>query len=143
MATSTFQDVRAALVTLISPITDCEITAYPPYGDSWTIEDRVWLAEIRVDQEKLAFGGPRSEELEIDLVIYAPRFGSDMEDWAAAEQRAEAILAAIEADVRGDDSIGGTVMNADIATFRSRIDMSHEHGPVGMIELTITAEANL
>lgn len=143
MATSTFQNVRAALVALISPITNVEITAYPPYGDGWTNEDRVWVAEIRADQEKLAFGGPRVEDLEIDVVIYAPVMGSDQQDWGVAEARAETILASVETSVRNDETIGSSVLDADIASIRSRIDMAHEHGPVGFIELTITATSNL
>lgn len=143
MATSTFQNVRAALATLISPITNCVITQYPPYGNEWTVEDRVWIAGIRSTQEKLSFGGARTEDLEIDVVIYAPRFGGSQDEWAEAEIRAEAILAAIEADVRTDETIGGSVLDADIAEIESRIDMTHEGGPVGFIELTITATANL
>lgn len=145
MATSKFQDLRAALVTLISPISDCTISAYPPYGNEWTNEDRVWVAGIRVNQQRLSMGdtGLYDEDLEIDLVIYAPRFGGSQDEWGEAEARAEAILAAVEADIRTDDTIGGTVLYAELSTFESRIDMTHESGPVGFIEATVTATANL
>lgn len=143
MATSTFQNLRAALVTLISPISDCVISAYPPYGNEFTREDRVWVGEIRADQAKLAMGGPRTEDLEVDLIIYVPRNGGSQDEWADAETRAEVILAAIESDVRTDETIGGSVLDADIDRIVSRIDMAHETGPVGLIELTITATANL
>lgn len=142
MATSSFQNVRAALLTLISPISDCVITAYPPQGDELTVEDRVWISEIRVRQEKLAFGGARDEDLELDLVVYAPRFGFGQQESGEAEQRAEVILAAIEADLRSDPTIGGTVMTSDIDSFTSTWS-AHESGPIAVVELTITAEANL
>jgi hypothetical protein len=146
MATSVFQNVRAALVALIGAPSNVVVSQYPPYGNEWTVEDRIWVAGIRASQAKLSMGGSsgaRTEDLEIDVVIYAPRFGGSQDEWAEAEVRAEAILAVIEAAVRNDDTIGGSVLDADVAEIESRIDMSHEGGPVGFIELTITATANL
>lgn len=142
MATSKFQDLRTAFKTLVTPITDCEVTAYPPIGNEFTIEDRVWVGEIRVQQEKLTFGGPRDEDIEIEVVVFAPRFGFSQDEMADAETRAESILAAIEADLRSDPTVGGTVMTSDIASFTSSFT-AHERGPVCQIELLVTAEANL
>jgi hypothetical protein len=145
MASSTFQNMRAALLTLISPITDVAITAYPPVGNEWTREDRVWLAGIRVEQDKLTMGGSsgaRSEDLEITLIIYVPRVGTSGDEWSDVETRVETILAAIEADVRGDDTIGGTVLTSDIDSFESSFT-SDDQGPAMVMEVTITAEANL
>jgi hypothetical protein len=143
MATSQFQNLRAALITLISPIADCVISAYPPYGNEWTREDRVWLAAIRSEQSKLAFGGARAEDLTVTLIIYVPRYGGSGDDLAVVEERAEVILAAIESDIRTDDTIGGSVMNADIDSFESETVMSDTFGPLAVMEVTITAEANL
>lgn len=146
MATSKFQDVRAALVTLISPITNCVITQYPPYGDEFTREDRVWIGRIRSEQVPLSMGGVsgiRDEDLEITLMIYVPRDGAGQDDWAAAETRAEAILAAIEADLKSGPTIGGTVMTSDLAAFESSVDTIDDRGPICQLEVTITAEANL
>ena len=145
MASSKFQDVRAALLTLISPITDVTISAYPPVGNEWTREDRVWLAGIRVDQEPLSMGGANrqvAEDLELTLIIFVPRVGGSGDEWADTEARAEVILAAIESDIRADATVGGTVMFADIASFEYDFT-SDDLGPRLLMEVTVTAQANL
>jgi hypothetical protein len=150
MATSRFQNIRGAFVTLVNArfttdgITDVDVYGYPPVGNV-TREDMVWLERIRSDQEPLSMGGAArqvDEELEVDLQVRAPRMGSDVDTSGEAEARAEAILASIENALRADGTIGGTVLFAELASFESIPDNDAD-GPIGTIEATITCQANI
>lgn len=150
MATSKFQDIRAALKTLITTrfttdsITSVDVFEYRPMGNA-TREDQVWFDRIRVDQEPLSMGGTSrliAETITIDLVVTAPRVGADQDDAKLAEQRAEAIWASIENALRNGSTVSSTVMFTDIDTFESILDYD-ELGAVGVIEASIVAEANL
>jgi len=150
MASSVFQNVRAALAALIvarlatDGTTDVTVSEYEPRGEV-SREDRVWISRIRIDQEPLAMGGVSrkvAETVSIDLSVWAPRSGADLDDQKLAEQRAELIFASVENAVRADNTVSGTVMFADIESFESVPDYT-EAGAEGRITAVITAEANL
>lgn len=150
MSSSKFQDIRAALVTAINSrfttdaITDVVVTEYVPTGEV-TREDRVWLERIRVIQQPLTMGGTGravGEDIEIDLRVWAPRSGADLDDLKLAEQRAEAIFASIENALRNDSDVGNTLMFADIDSFES-IPIVDTDGAAGMIEAVVTGQSNI
>ncbi len=150
MATSRFQNLRVALAALIvtrlatDSTTDVTVTEYPPLGD-YTREDRVWLAEISGTQEPYTMGssGSRQEILELDLIVYAPTFGGTSEEQQSGEARAELIFASVENAVRTDITVSSTVYNIELASFTSSVDHLDEHGPIGFIEVVLTAESHL
>lgn len=150
MGTSTFQNLRAALATLITArfttdaVTGVTVFQYPPSGTQ-AREDMVWFGRITVDQEPLTMGGTGrgvDELLTVDFRIAAPRNGGTQTEAAAAETRAETILASVENAVRADSTVGGTVMFAEVDTFESTPTFD-ELGFVGVIEGTISCQANL
>ncbi len=151
MVTSRFQNLRVALAALIvtrlatDSTTDVTVTEYPPLGD-YTREDRVWLSEISGTQEPYTMGGSsgsRQEILEIELRVYAPTHGGTSEEQSSGEARAELIYASVENAVRTDITVSSTVYNIELASFKSFVDQVDEHGPLGYIEVTLTAESHL
>jgi hypothetical protein len=151
MATSKFQDIRAAFKSLITArfatdaVTGVVVTHYPPMGNV-TRQDRVWVGNIQVEQEPLSMGGTGrrvAETLTINLSVRAPNAtGTDDTTYGEAEARAEAIFASIETALRNDSTVGGTVMFAQVESFESIPDNDGD-GPIGVIEAVVTAEANL
>jgi len=150
MATSKFQNLRAALVTAISArlatdgVSDVEVFEYMPMGNA-TREDQIWLGRISVEQEPLSMGGTGrqvGETIRIDVSVRAPRYGSDQDDMKAAEQRAEAMWGSVENALRNDSSVSSTVMFTDIDSFESIPDYD-EHGAIGIIEATIVGMSNI
>lgn len=150
MATSTFQNARAALKALIvsrlttDGTTSVDVFEYRPMGNA-TREDMVWIDRIRVEQDVIAMGGTSrvvGETLTIDVAVRAPVAGADQQDAAAAEQRAELIWASVENAVRAGPTISGTVMHADIEAFEMIPDYD-EQGAIGSIDATIILEANI
>lgn len=150
MSTSKFQDVRAALKSLITArfttdaITNVDVFEYQPMGNA-TREDQVWIGRVRVDQEGLTMGGTGrivGETITLDLSVRAPRFGADQDDMKLAEQRAEAIWASIENAIRNGATVSSTVMFTEIDSFESVPDYD-EQGAIGVIEAVIVAEANI
>lgn len=151
MATSRLTALRGELVTQITAqlvtdgTTDVTVTAYPPLGD-YSREDRVWLEEIRGNQEPYTMGGSsgfREETLEVDLRVVAPTHGGSSEEQTAGEDRAELIFASVENCARGDITVNNTVFNIELDRFVSHIDQVDEKGPVGYIEATLIAESHL
>ena len=150
MSTSKFQDVRAALKTLITTrfttdgISDVDVFEYPPMGNT-TREDQVWFGRISVEQEGLTMGGTSrvvGETIVLDVSVRAPRMGADQDDMKLAEQRAEAIWASIENAVRNDSSVSSNVMFTEIDSFESIPDYD-EQGAVGTVEASIVAMSNV
>lgn len=150
MATSRFQNLRAALVTAIvnrlstDAVTGVTVTQYPPLGDYARV-DRVFLTEIRARQEPYTQGasGSRMEELEVDFIVQAPTFGGTVEEHSDGEARAELILASVETAVRNDITVSATVFNIELESFTSSIAHIDDHGPYGFVEGTLVAEAHL
>lgn len=150
MSTSKFQDVRAALKTLITTrfttdgISDVEVFEYPPMGDA-TREDQVWFGRISVEQEGLTMGGTSrvvGETLVLDVSVRAPRSGADQDDMKLAEQRAEAIWASVENAVRNDSSVDSNVMFTEIVSFESIPDYDGQ-GAIGTVVASIVAMSNI
>jgi len=149
MATSTFQNLRAGLVTAITSqlstdaVTDVTVTEYPPLGDDWTREDRIWFASINWEQQPYTQGasGFRQETLTVEGRIWCPRFGRD--EQGGGEQRAETLFASVENCLRGDITVGGVVFNVELAAAESNPDHVDESGPIGYIEFDVEAEAHI
>lgn len=148
--TSKFQDVRAALKTLITTrfttdgVTGVDVFEYPPMGNT-TREDMVWVGRIQVEQEGLTMGGTGrqvGETITIDLSVRAPRSGADQDDMKLAEQRAEAIWASVENAIRNGSTVSSTVMFTEIDAFESIPDYDGE-GAIGTIEATVIAMSNI
>ena len=148
MVTSRLTALRIALAAdIVSQLatdttTGVTVTEYPPLGD-YSREDRVWLGDIDGTQEPYTMGSVRKEILEVELTVAAPTFGGTSEEQASGEARAETIFASVENAVRGDITVSGTVYNIELSPFESHIDMLDEHGPVGYITATLTAESHL
>ncbi len=150
MATSRLTALRVALAAdIVSQLStdgtsDVTVGEYPPLGDQFTREDRVWLAGISGTQEPYTSGpsGLRQEKLEVELRVYAPTFGGTSEEQLSGEARAELIFASVENTVRGNITVSSTVYNIELDSFESSVELD-DKGPVGYIEVTLTAESHL
>ena len=150
MASSKFQDLRAALVTAITArlttqsITGVVVTAFPPLGDA-AVSDRIYMGRIRVTQEPLTMGGTGrqvGEDIEVDLFVEAPVRGGDNDDLSVAESRAETILSAVENALRADSDVNSTLMFAEVSTFEVIPNVTSEW--VGVtVEAVVTGQANI
>jgi hypothetical protein len=151
MATSRFQNLRVALAAAVvaqlttDGTTGVTVSEYPPLGDQFTREDRVWLGEISGTQEPYTQGasGSRMEELTVDLKVFAPVFGGTEDEQREGEARAELIFASVENAVRGDITVSSTVYNIELESFTSTVGQIDEHGPAGFIEAVLVAEAHI
>jgi hypothetical protein len=150
MASSKWQDLRAALVTAITArlttqsITGVIVTAFPPLGDA-AISDRVYMGRIRVTQEPLTMGGTGrqvGEDIEVDVFVEAPHRGGDNDDLTTAESRAETIFSAVENALRTDSDVNNTLMFAEVTSFEIVPNVTAEW--VGVtVEAVITGQSNI
>lgn len=149
MATSTFENLRAGLVTEITSqlttdaVTGVTVTPYPPLGDDWTRKDRIWFGSITFGQEPytMGSGGFRQETLTVEGRVWCPRHGRDQQ--AGGEQRSETVFASVENALRNDITVGGVVFNVELASAESIPDHIDESGPIGYVEFEVEAEAHL
>lgn len=147
MATSRFENLRAALATLITTqlasdaITGVQVWKYQP-----TTKERVdvlWLGDISGEQEPYTqSGGFRQETIEIDVAIRCPTFGDTPAEFATVEQRAEAVMASVEKAVRNDMTVGSTVYNIEFSAYETNHTFD-DQGAVGVVEITLVAEAHI
>ena len=149
MATSRLTSLRDGLVSVINTqltadaVTDVTVSGYPPLGEDWTREDRVWFASISLTQEPYTQGasGFRMENLTVEGRVWCPRHGRD--EQSGGETRAETVFASIETALRDDITVGAVVFNVELASAESIPDHVDESGPIGYIEFDIEAEAHI
>lgn len=148
MATSRFENLRKALTAKIIAQFTTDGVSGVTVNDYRRLtldrEDNVWVGNIRGTQEPYTqgSGGFREEEMEVDVAIRCPQFGDTVAEFASAEQRAETIMASIETALRADIEVSSTVYNVEFAEYETN-HWSDTDGAVGVIDITLTAEAHI
>lgn len=148
MATSRFEAAREALSTAIvtrlttDSVAGVSVHKYrPPTLDREAV---VWIGDISGEQEPYTQGpdGTRLEEMEIDVQVRCPTHGSSTDEFETVEQKAEAVMASIENLCRLNPTLSAALFNVEFAAFETNHTYDDE-GAVGVVEITITAEAHL
>ena len=150
MATSTLNDFRSNLAANITTqlttdaVTGVTVTKYPP-GDEAARTDQVFISRIETEQVRLVYGGPRSETLTADVVVFVQQPGAGDTVADAVEARALTIAASIETTLRDDPTVdSGTpaVWDAEYAGHASEPGVTPE-GRYTELTVTVTAESHI
>lgn len=139
MASSAISTVRTQLKAIW---TAAGITAFEFPPGQPTAPDYVFIGDIRGDQEHLAFGGSRIENLDVDAYIYCEKSGAGDTEAIAAEDAALAILQDVEDSLRSSSTLTANVFHAQITSYLSRpgiLDGVRAH----TIELSISVEVHI
>jgi len=141
-----YSTLRSELVDAINTqlatdlIAQVTVTPYPPYGNSFTSGDHIWLGAIRTEQEQATQGpGSRLEEGELDVIIQTPiRTGAGQNEWAQAEIRGELLIASLETLLANDFTIDGAAWDTEVASIINNVEVVDDKGaPLGRVTLTI------
>lgn len=135
MAASTIPAFKAALATALrarANLANVQVSYGAPLPAP--ADEFVWLADVEGEQEAAALGAQKREEIyELTIIVSVIRAGGDQQ---AVTERAFALASEIEAELRGDGTVGGTVRFAQIAgPFRLEEMASDTHRGA---QLTIT-----
>lgn len=148
MATSQIGVVRAQIVSswtarlATDGITGVTVTGFDP-GDEATKQDRAHIAEMRSSQQLLTMGaGTRSEDLDIDGVIWILKPGAGQTISKNAEDRALAVFASLENALRADTSLSSVFLFGEVAELRSNM-MATPDGILCVAEFTVSGTINL
>lgn len=150
MATSTLNDFRGNLAANITTqlatdtVTGVTVFKYPP-GDEAPKTDMVYIHQITTTQERLVYGGPRSESLEADVVVFVQQPGAGDTVADAVEARALTIAASVENTLRADPTVNsGTpaVWDAEYGGHNSEPGVTPE-GRFTELTITVTAESHI
>lgn len=147
MATSTVATLRSNLATQITSrlttdgITGVQVNEFPP-GDDMPSSDALFLGTIRVTQINHTFGGSREEELTAEGFIWVVAPGAGDTNAAVAEDRAVAIFASVENELRADPTVNGAVFDSEVDGFDSD-PMIHERGRATLLKFEIGAVAHI
>lgn len=109
--------MRAALVTALSAragLSGVQIVYGMPPGALQ--REHILLGPVDGTQEYRALGTARKfDDYTVTLYITAMREGTNQQ---AADERALAIMAEVEDEVRTDPTVGGTVLTAEVSRYR-------------------------
>jgi hypothetical protein len=146
MATSQIQTVRAALQSdIAAQLSGVNVFAYPPGDEALegvTAYEYVALGAADFDQTHLTFGGSREETFDLDGFIWVRKAGAGDTIAAAAETRAQQLLAGVEAALRADSTISSSAFHGQLTTGTSTPAADSE-GRVHGIEFTISIETHI
>lgn len=117
MATSTVSALKAALLTRLQARTGLagvQVTYGWPSGQ--VKRESIMLGGVTGNQEYRTVGATqRMEEYTLTTYITVIREGSALQQ--AADERALALMAEVEADLRSDPTVNNTVLTAQLAGF--------------------------
>lgn len=141
MANTRIAEVRTGLATVLS---DAGHTVYKYGADpDHTGRTYVVVGTIRSEQEPLAFGNVRQEDLEVELLIVHKAGGRSDTRAAAGETVVLDIVDDIENDLRGDITINGNVFNAEPSAALELEVGADEDGWVFLGRMTVAIEAHI
>ena len=150
MATSTLNDFRGNLAANITTqlatdaTTGVTVFKFPP-GDQAPSTDYLFIGRVETDQTRLVYGGPRSETLTADVVVYVEQAGAGDTVADTVEQRALTIAASIENTLRADPTVdSGTpaVWDAEYAGHEAEPGVTPD-GRYTTLTATVTAESHI
>ena len=117
MATTTITAMRAALVTLLQArggLSGVQIGYGMPPGALQ--REHILMGLVEATQEYRALGTARKfEDYTVTVHISVMREGTDQQ---ATDERALVLLAEVEAALRADPTVSGTVLTAEVGRYR-------------------------
>jgi hypothetical protein len=140
MASSTVPAFKARLKTNLlgrAGLTGVQVTHGPPLPVPEP--EFIWLADAKGTQDFMTAAAQRDEEYDLTIWIHVVT-NSTPDDFKTAGDRAFALMAEIENELRGDRTVSGTVMQAHLTDF-----VFLEHGSAesqeAQIEITVHVKA--
>lgn len=103
MATSQISVLREALRSAVAASLPTGPTVYaydPGSSNTDSVGELIYFGTATGNQAHLAFGGSRSEEMSLDVIIYVRRPGAGQAQAKAAEDRALELFAEVEDAIR-------------------------------------------
>lgn len=147
MATSRFENLRAGLATAFTTqlgsdgLSSVKVHKYRPVNT--TREHIVYVGNISGSQEPFTQSdGFRLEEMDVEVAVRCPTFGTTTDEFATVEQVAESVMASIEKAVRNDITVGGVVFNVEFSSYETDHTFDGD-GAVGVVDIVLTAEAHI
>lgn len=145
MATSTIPAFKSALIA--------QLTARPglagvqvSYGYPGPVPEieYIWVADIQGRQE-LALAGRRSrdETYSLTILIKTETTGISGAEQQTAVERAFALMAQIEAQLRTDPAVNGTVRVAQIEGPIDLVELAGQEARGALLTVTVQAEARI
>jgi hypothetical protein len=112
VATSTVPAFKSALLAKLNARTNLknvQVTYGPPLPPS---REWIWLGDVAGEQQTAALGNQRREETyDLSVIIGITREGVDQQ---ATTERAFALMAELENELRSDATVGGVVRTAEV-----------------------------
>jgi len=117
VATNTITAMRAALITALAAragLDGVQIGYGMPSGALQ--REHILLGPVDGTQEYRALGTARKfDDYTVSLFISVTREGTNQQ---AADERALALMAEVESELRTDPTVGGTVLTAEVSRYR-------------------------
>lgn len=142
MAASTIPAFKAALATALRARANLA-TVQVSYGAPLPspADEFIWLADVEGEQEAAALGAQRREEIyDLLTIVNVIRAGADQQ---AVTERAFALAAEIEDELRGDGTVGGTVRFAEVAGPFRLEEMASDTHRGAQLTVTVAARARI
>lgn len=140
MASSTIPAMKAQLKTNLrarTVLANVQVTHGPPFP----VPDAefIWLGDVTGAQSWLAFQKTRKEEYDLKVWIRVLT-SSSPDDYKTAGDRAFALMAELENELRGDPTVSGTVTTSELTDFDFREDATGEQ-TVALLEATVHVQS--
>lgn len=142
MAVSTIPAFKAALAAALrsrANLANVQVSYGAPLPSP--ADEFVWLADIEGEQEAAALGAQRREEIyELMVIVNVIRAGADQQ---AVTERAYALAAEVENELRGDGTVGGVVRFAQVAGPFRLEEMASDTHRGAQLTITVAVRARI
>ncbi len=136
MATSSVPAFKAQLKTNLlarAGLANVQVTHGPPFPVPEI--EFIWLGDAQGTQEWA--GGAKLKSEQYDLTVWIRVLNSSTpDDFKTAGDRAFALLAELENELRGDKTVSGTVTSAEVTDFDFQEDATAEQN-IAVIQTTV------
>ena len=127
MASSTVPALKLQLRTNLlnrAGLSGVQVTYGPPtpqpgWGNDINTVEYVWIGDVQGSQQWFTFttpGGQREEDYDLKIWI-AVQKATGLDDYVTAGNRAFALMAEVENELRADHTVTGTVQQAEVTGF--------------------------
>lgn len=145
MATSQVSVLREALRAAVATGIGSSPTVYaydPGDGNTTSVGELIYFGTATANQNHLAFGGSRTEEISIDIIIYVRKSGAGQVQAKAAEDRALVLFGEVEDAIRADPELNA-VFHVQV-TGPNEVETIVDAGSRGcLIRGTVEGEAHI
>lgn len=145
MATSQVSVLREALRAAVAAQlpSGVSVFAYPPGdGNTTSVAEYVVFNVATANQQHLAFGGSRQEDISLDVFVYVRKSGAGQVEAKAAEDRALVLFADVEDAIRNDPDLNA-VFHVQVSGPNEVTPLVDAGNRLCVIEGTVEAEAHI